>query len=426
MTIFPEQAYTRHRTFGPTDVNCLASVNQVNTVYAGETGDPWKVISTTSFPYDIYSNVEKDMWDVVSENYTSRIANGEIINNPMEQQVNVVNDGQGTINRSWINRSASPPYTYSGFRWTGTYPLFNTGVYSLPATPSISEDVIDEAITAAWAKISANEADMLVQLGEAKETVSSLKSIFTRAYRIFRHVKRLNAKALLREITPKQLADRYMEARYALRPLMYDAKGIMALFEENQKEPRQTFRSKKENVNIDSYENVTLRDLSGESPTGRIYYGNQLASRSLTVRAGVLTALEAIANSNFSRMGFFEVVESGWELVPLSFVVDWFFNVGKFIASWTPNYGFKTLASWYVVTDTTCLTSTVTSAVNTVAANYEDYFDVTGSLSTIYTTKYRCPNPSRPQLPQFTVNMNWWKTLDLGIILKQFAKLASK
>jgi len=295
----------------------------------------------------------------------------------------------------------------------------------MPAQPSISDSVIGEAITAAWSNISANEADILVQLGEAKETVSSLKSIFLRAWKIFKYIKRLNIKALAGELTPKQLSDRYMEARYALRPLMYDAKGIMSLFNTTEEKARQTFRSYKECINTETYENVTLRNLSGESPTGRIYYGNQLAIRTLEVRAGVLTAVEAIANSQFSRMGFFDLVESGWELVPLSFVVDWFFNIGKFIASWTPNYGFKTLASWYVVNDTTYLTSTVTSAVNTVAANYEDTFAVTGSISKIETVKYRCPNPSRPTLPMFTINMNYWKTLDLGIILRQFAKLSA-
>jgi hypothetical protein len=48
-------------------------------------------------------------------------------------------------------------------------------------------------------------------------------------------------------------------------------------------------------------------------------------------------------------LDFKSLVTLPWELIPYSFVVDWFLNIGDFIGSLTPSPGYTQLGSCFVV-----------------------------------------------------------------------------
>jgi hypothetical protein len=154
--------------------------------------------------------------------------------------------------------------------------------------------------------------------------------------------------ALVKQITPKDLADQYMEARYAIRPLYYEMKGYAAAFsyETGAALDRLTFRGHES-------DSKSVGDTI-ESPNGtwfdgaRRFFIERETVVNLDVRSGVLTQLET--DSKLPAWGFTEVLESAWELVPYSFIIDWFLNVGNTIAAFTPDYGLRALASWTVAT----------------------------------------------------------------------------
>jgi len=289
--------------------------------------------------------------------------------------------------------------------------------WTYPAQPSISQSIISEALTEAWASVSLNEAQILVQVAEAGKTISGLFSIARRALKIFREVKRLDLLGLTEEFSPRELKNRYLELRYALRPIVYDMVGTLKCIDGILSKPksRQTFRSYK-SVVANTSSSGTLFEYPGEY---RIT-GNFNATRTLECRAGVLTAIETIV-SPILLIGATEPFQAIWELIPYSFIVDWFFNIGKLIASWSPKVGFRTLASWYVVTDTTTMTSTAVTGTSLASGyNYENIYTLSGQTSKVWVSKYRLPDPSRPVLPVFDLNLNIWKTFDLGAILTQF------
>jgi hypothetical protein len=293
--------------------------------------------------------------------------------------------------------------------------------YSYPATPEIDDDCINRAITEAWSRVSLNDAEILVQIAESKKTVFGLISIFKKALRIFKHVTNIQLGRLAKDFSPAELKELYMEARYALRPLMYDAIGtVKALKGLELESNRKTFRGFEMATASDSSTDVLLY----QSGTNYQIRGNQIATRSLECRSGVLTAIEML-DVPLLQWGVTELPQSIWELIPFSFIVDWFFNIGKLIASWSPKFGFKTLASWYVVTDTTTLASTAVPemCVPLWSYNYENWYRRGGTYSKVIVRKYRVPNPERPSLPSFDLNIDWLKSLDLGIILTQFSKL---
>jgi hypothetical protein len=81
-------------------------------------------------------------------------------------------------------------------------------------------------VTQAHANIDTSEMMALVTVAESRKTVDSMRALLWRAYKVARAVRKLDARALKGEFTKKELADRYMEMRYAVRPMIYEAKGI--------------------------------------------------------------------------------------------------------------------------------------------------------------------------------------------------------
>lgn len=410
----PLQPYTRHR--GPTQ-GCasIGSYSNTRTNYAGTVGDPWKVSSTvvdTGTGYD-YSVIE--MHDVVTEHWEKLRSKGIIVNNPMEQSQTNWNRGIAAYEVHRINRyGTSPNYYYSGYQIVGTNLIgdtYSSNDWYYPSVPAINDSIVAEAITAAWAKVSANDAEVLVQIAEFHKTVSSLVTIFKHVMRIINNVRKLRIKELAGEISPKEVAQRYMECRYALRPLMYDVKGTIDAVYGGRPITRQTFREFRSEIAHATESNVVLLYSSGNFQIR----GSTDATRSLEVRSGVLTQLEHL--QSLATWGVLEPFQSAWELVPFSFIIDWFWNVGKIIASWAPKIGFKALASWVVVEDITTLTSTAETAEDLTSYSYIKTYSRTGQYSKVIRNKYRLPHPDRPILPHFDLNINMWKTLDLGIIL---------
>lgn len=423
--LFPLNPYNRDRSQDESAGSLACSY--VYTTYGGTVSDPWKVTGTTTYNYSGPDTlIHREMHDVVTENWLRLQKQGVIVNNPVESQSTAYFKAIGSYYRRAINRMGTyPNYYYQGSQSVGNAPVGNDfespSAWALPSAVVPDDSIVAEAITEAWAKVSCNEAEALVQIAESKKTLYSLISIFRRVYKIFKALKRLEIGRIRREFSAAELKNRYMELRYALRPLMYDAKGLINVLSAERPPERQTFRSYKVWFDSNVAYNQLLRDNGVVTVRGTL-----VSQRNLEVRAGVLTAIQAYNNSivsDIKALGLTEPIEAIWELIPFSFIIDWFFNVGKIIASWTPNVGMRTLASWYSIIDTSTLTGTAETATNNTSYNYTNIAQRGGSYSKIDITRYRLPNPDRPILPRFRVNMDELKTLDLGIIAGQLLKL---
>lgn len=376
----------------------------------------------------------KVMHDVVTPRFKLLMKKGMIINNPMDSTELFYRDNLcytlTDYSHKWKANTCNPVkwLTYRNLV-SGTRPSSNLiGDCGFLPAPSLDvNDLIDLAVAKAWSRVSASEAQVLVMLAEGEKTVASLVQIFIRLLKILRAVKRLDIKTLCKELTAKELARRYLELRYSLRPLLHDAHDCITAFATTAKtiDDRLTFRAK-ENASVNDSDVLTNTNTWTNS-TGtwsRSSHTYRLTSRVVDVRAGVLTQVGVISKLNI--WGFYSPVEAMWELIPFSFIVDWFFNVGQTIASWTPECGLKTLASWYSVSDTLSQSNLLTDASSTMPVG-----DATHSaISNVYTvsdcfmerisvTKYRVPNPSRAILPTFKLRLDSFKLLDLVLIGRQ-------
>lgn len=403
--------------------------------YAGTCSNPQYAPQNQYYPYtgSFDNTIYKIMFDVVTPRFKEFMSKGMIVNSPMNKTT--VTKIYGLAAHAYDSRytvdSCSPPkQLYRGGKAAGTAcstswidTRFNNGGFA--PTPDIDEErLINLAVTKCWANADQSEAAALATLGEAKETVTSMYQILGRVISIVRAAKRLEFKKLAKELSPRELENRYMEFRYALRPLYYDCKQMLdAVVEHSKKKDfgRYTFRSKvldSQEINRDETGLFNFGDPIGSKYT---YTLSATTKREFRVRCGLLC--DVAPASWLNTWGFDGVAETCWELIPFSFIVDWFFNIGDLIASWTPEAGLAMLASWYVVEDTTYQYTKITGSSFVPAAG-QNYVNPTYTMSNCWKSvttvnKYRVPEPQRSALPRFNLNLDTLKLADLLIIGKK-------
>jgi hypothetical protein len=360
----------------------------------------------------------KTIVDVITPDYFNRIKSGEIINNPCTRTECkgvdsrwdltarfAASDSHGCVHYDYLLSGEAPSSAAMG------NPYY---LSSFAPVPDIDiSGVSGIAITNAYANVDSSSANLYATAGELQETISSLVSIFKRVITIYKALKRFDVSALRKELTAKELADRYMEYRYAIRPLYYEATGIIDAFSSlGSKHDRFTFRGSHSKTDTSvAYGTINLVGIFNHTSISTTI-------REVKARAGVLTSIAPIGLPE--AFGVDDIFEGLWELVPFSFVLDWFFNVGKTLASWTPELGVKELASWVTVTDTVSSVKSCGSLIGLTTDVYDVacQCQVPSPITRYEKTYTRTPNPSRSILPKLDIKLDTLKLLDLAIILK--------
>jgi hypothetical protein len=362
----------------------------------------------------------RTMNDVVVDNFRKRISQGEIINNPMKIVETIVYPPDVcSFSRRIIDKSVHTPPTYTGHWQEGTLAPSLASFGDLldfeQDVASMRNSLISQAVAKAHANASSSELSLLMVAAESRKSIESLTQIFLRVVKIVKAARRLDMKYLKRQISLRELEDRYMELRYAIRPLVYDTKGVMKAFEKSQayKTTRCTARGfAKDTIRHNDQTEVNVNN-SAVYTVGRSFFCE------IDVRAGILTDVET---SKISIWGLDQFLETGWEVTPFSFIVDWFFNIGTLIAAYAPSAGVTQLASWVTYKQTVIQCNTILSSRNYASYNYADMLSVSGDYSINTKTTERTVDPSLGLLPTFNLRLDALKLIDLTIILKRYLK----
>jgi len=134
-------------------------------------------------------------------------------------------------------------------------------------------------------------------------------------------VRNFGAKAanLTRGLSRKKVFDLWLEGRYGWRTLAYDVRDIHHAVVEM--DERRSINTARRGYNVDqSYtDNYTFSSYQNYSGT---VYGN--VDCQLSIRGSIASQIE-VARARINPL------ETGWELVPFSFVLDWVYDVGTAI-----------------------------------------------------------------------------------------------
>jgi hypothetical protein len=410
-------------------------------VYIGNCDNPVWQTNTVNYAVGSYNTyyVYKEMTDREIPNFHARKASGEVFMNPMTSTVTDVLQTPfpfgATIKTFRWGCTPARWYESNRLERGGSRSTLRVaaavGFSTDPAITINSDSLKEQAITKAWSNLDQSKIMALVSIAEAEKSLGTIKNVSLRALRIIKGARKNALKMIAKTLKSKKsrrrlardLSDLYLEARYGLRPMYYDINGVV--------EAVNNFDcSRHDRLTVRGYRNATDQNSGTDqfgpnnwNNTQYAYYQNWKDTISVEARAGCLAAVQLSAVNDW---GIGLLGESAWELVPFSFIVDWFLNVGDTISSWMPKPNTNVLGSWVTVKTVTrreatvvCeiynnLTSTLRVEVSPVSAS--------GRYSKQITTVQRIPDPSRPIVPSWLIRLDPAKLLDLVLIANNFRK----
>lgn len=291
--------------------------------------------------------------DVVTPNYQKLSRSGKIIINPFRS---VIETQQGT---GMYSRVRHPNVVCAATQVAREFDVQGPVGYhiSAPGNPyrltpvSVIPDAdiasaISVAATQAWENSAGHLASVLQDVAEMRQTLSMFTRPLSSIQPLLRSMNRSKAGFLKKGVevagsSVSSAKNLWLQYRFGIRPLVSSVQGILKALEKTGGKSRQTFRgSYSLNRSASAPGSFTAWDVTCqynddrtdlvEIRTGIIMEGGASLPQKLGVDASGLLALP-------------------WELVPFSFVADWFLNVGSFLGSLVPVLTKDPLGSWVTV-----------------------------------------------------------------------------
>jgi len=331
--------------------------------------------------------------DIVTPHYKNVIQNGGIVNNRMSK-----------YRVTFATTTSGPQFqtVIGGITYTGDLagPHWTTGILndtSRPdSRPKFTDDInnLQRAVgTQAYANVMKTPYSGAVSIGELKETLTYLRNPLAAGIKlgeairrnltrsgIFRRYPRLGADHTGGNIS-SNIASVHLSIVYGFKPLVKDIFDIV----ENLRTKVHNFRPKR--ITARAQGSITLYDTweTTESFSGISYTAKYKWEQVVTVRSGILHTRD-IQYTVYDEWGVNvrDIPSALWAITPLSFVADWFGNIGDLIAALTPKAGFTFLASW---TSTTYVTKLTRSVSGYQFSNWVTSRDGKGNDSVV-TTRY--------------------------------------
>ena len=316
----------------------------------------------------------------------------------------------GVRDEKWFFKSNGTAHSYATF--SGQQPdgfsSWNTSgalVTESVAQRNVFQGEKDAAYTIALNRLRAviqssdlNLAMTIAESGELRTLTGSLKSSVGKALSVFRRVGGL----------PSAAANAWLVWSFALRPVISDAYAMVHY-------SRALFESR-------SVKASGARQISQTFVWGS---GKAVCTGQVKHKFGITFQITDRAAFEASRLGFTNPVGIAWELVPLSFVVDYYFNIGRYLASIETSYaaglsflgGYSTSTS-KLVTVTTPATAATYLGDKTVRKTYTQ--NLTGHYVESCCDRQVLTSFPGPRLPAINLDLGSSQLLSLAALLQVF------
>lgn len=358
--------------------------------------------------------------DTVTPNYATRIGQGDIINNPLTL---VVGDRYGSTNVSW-DTGVVPSAT--GGIW-GRLSIHGD-IHGMVGAKSWTADTVynglppiralgDAALLKAYAKMKAPPTQGLVSLVELEETLKMFRSPFKSARKLLVSMLKQKRKRTLGKTlrdSARIIDDLWLEYQYGWRNVVFDVdNAIKSATEVRGRLEKQRRVVRGSESNTQKWECDFDQSGFGSWPTlrARGHVAHTIEQRG---DAGIIfecpnstSAEQLVKQYGLEARNLPAAV---WEMIPYSFVVDWFVGVGDWLQAIVPDPSINVLATW--VTEQThdiktqsnvTLSIDVTSlpALPTTTFSYQ----IDGSVTEVSDTVQRYTDRSCPPTPSVNLNI---------------------
>lgn len=337
----------------------------------------------------------KDIWDVVVPGAKKTLKSGGLL---PYCPVTI-------IDKLWTRQPVTQTGTIIGppscVRFYGSW-WPNDSYFNIVPHPGLDNAAIAFVTNQAIADAKAESFDALTF---AAELGSSSKMIALRINQVFNLAHKAGRKALRENGVHKQSVafhNYWLELRYGWGPLVSDINGIMRSLHERPYVRNEGRASVTEDLSASSSPKVT-------SLAAVKYTGTWSRTGTRTYRGF------ALSTGRFGHSPEFRPFQTAWELVPFSFVVDWFLDVGSAIQAATPIPGVDIRASGYSVKEEYELSYDL-------SVSAQPGYTVTATPGKDrYTEKYYSRTPSGAVIPRFYPNLSTPKLVDIGALVLQRA-----
>jgi hypothetical protein len=257
--------------------------------------------------------------------------------------------------------------------------------------------------------VAEEDFQALVTVAEAAKTARMIARPFGSAAGIINRTLARYSSLLRKGLTvAAAFSNAWAEYRFGWKPVLYELEGIREAYvhglNSHEEPTRLVARASDRDIVWDSPNNLSVQNRGGLGT--RIYLRSNYSHRA-TVSSGVLYELhdESLQSATARRMGIrlSDVPSTIWELVPYSFVVDRFLDIGDWLKAIVPKPGVRFLGSWTTTVDYQLNFHQILSAeLDVMTPPATTYRASGGSFSEEIQEISRIANPTMPVLP--TVN----------------------
>lgn len=405
-------------------------------------------VPTTNY-YVLGSPSAEARWmeDQVNPGFSRRRASGEVIMSPVTSFESTIRAEGGPINymkQRFNNDTNALEATFTAAsnninarlrgprvmlaNMSGTDRAAELSLFGMSGIPGLESIVLAEALERA----TSSEALALVTAAEAGKTIDLFHRMAVTAFSLSQAVNRLSRneweqmdkllnmwgrrfmtpsgrRRLLRQVPTgiRKLASAWLGFRYGLMATYYDVQSWISASSGRRR--RAKFTSKR--TSEYSSANTVVTNWDDEWSTRRSLVTR---TRSSVVSAGVLfepKALEALDDFGSTR-----ILTTAWELIPMSFVFDWFADLGTRLSAYegltrvSPLGTYVSqdhLLTWSFKYWQTWKTPNVVSGKRYTGSGTDD-----GSVVEECRYRVRKANPQLSLVPRVDININWKRMLD--------------
>lgn len=206
---------------------------------------------------------------------------------------------------------------------TFTVPSFLVGLESAETSADAS------ALSKLYEKAKNQSINLAQVFGERRQTTRMLADTVVRLASAVAAAKRGNLAKAAKKIFPsssKALANDYLMWTYGVKPLLSDIDGAAKHLAQPENKTFKVYGKRKIEVPLQ-----TIATGSGGSGVAQQTTVTMFGSVEVTYEAKFTVSQTGIRELN--RLGISNPLSLGWELLPWSFVVDWFLPIGNYLNS---------------------------------------------------------------------------------------------
>lgn len=349
---------------------------------------------TSGFTPGIYQNSAGYIWDTAKSSYHKNQYGWWGKKNVKSQNSYQANFSEASLERSVI---------YPGSSSWGRGSVLHPGTFGLymETTPVIYSDIYNRALDKLNAK-SRGDLDLSIDLAELKQTkrmLSAVEQIET--YTRLTASKSPKGKAFGSLKYPAHL---WLTYTYGIRPLLGTIFG-------SQKEIQGLLRNEMDHLKVTA-------SSTEKSPRVRLYtysggYTHAMDTVGLYKRSVTIGTSLYSQNYDITRFTSLNPASIAWELIPYSFVVDWFVDIGGYLRNLETSLLYANRFSSGYVTDLQVLDCQVvdqrdSSGIITIHSGYAKSTSITRSILNSYPA---------PLLPTFKADLGSSRLLSAASLL---------